>query len=113
MFGIYFAEGAYWDFVNLHDATFSQGQISSGRFQSIHEPVVMLLKWGGVIGTGLILLMMYRKIVSSRGAGPFFMLSAFYLLMTFAASPQAGFIGLVIFLFSKDSSLKSSNVCHL
>jgi hypothetical protein len=45
----YTAIGELWNYVVLHDATYPKDQLDSAVYQYVHESIVMLFKWGGVI----------------------------------------------------------------
>lgn len=99
-FSTYLAEGAFWDIVIFHKATFPEREILAGELQYIHEPVVMLLKWVGLVGLGLACLGMYRLRQSVLVDRVTATLVAVVLLMFFASSLQTGFLITGLFVLS-------------
>jgi hypothetical protein len=60
----YSISGAFWHLSILHEATFPIDQINSGRLQLVHESLVLLFKWTGIIGIIVIYFIFIRKLKS-------------------------------------------------
>ena len=109
VFSTYLASGAYWDAVVFHEATFPEREILAGELQYIHESVVMLLKWGGLVGLGLACLGAFRLRKSAfvdRGTA---ILVATVFIMFFASSLQTGLLVTGLFVLSMGFSRHASN----
>jgi hypothetical protein len=108
-FSTYLASGAYWDTVIFHEATFPERELLAGELQYIHESVVMLLKWAGLVGLGLAYLGAFRLRTSAlvdRGTAT---LVATIFLMFFASSLQAGLLITGLFVLSTGFIRHASN----
>jgi hypothetical protein len=103
-FSTYQAEGAFWDLVVFHSATFPEREILAGELQYIHEPVVMLLKWGGVVGLGLACLGLSRLRSSRHIDKPLATLIATTYLLFFASSLHTGVLLTAVFVLFMDRS---------
>ena len=58
---VYLLEGALWDLVVLHEATFPAEQLDLGRLQMVHETSILLLKWTGVVGLLIFIFAIVKK----------------------------------------------------
>ena len=58
----YEISGAYWELSNLHGATFPLEQINGGALQMVHESLVLLFKWTGVLGVVAVLFILIRRL---------------------------------------------------
>lgn len=108
-FSTYVAKGAFWDIVIFHEATFPERELLSGELQYIHESVVMLLKWTGLVGLGLAFLGVFRLRTNplvERGAATFV---AIVFLLFFASSLQTGLLITGLFVLSMGFNRHASN----
>lgn len=65
---IYLPIEEIWSFVNFHDSTFPEDQVKSMRLQTVHEPIVMFIKWFGFLGSALVFSYLYKyKFQSIKG----------------------------------------------
>jgi hypothetical protein len=101
-FSTYQADGAFWDIVVFHIATFPEREILAGELQYIHEPVVMLLKWGGVFGLGIACFGLLRLRRSALVDRPLANLIAVTYLLFFASSLQTGMLLTAVFVLFMD-----------
>jgi hypothetical protein len=84
----YVPRGALWESAVFHDATFPERELVSGDLQYIHEPLVMILKWAGIIGVLLAAYEVIRRAKASpRGLAA---LIAVTYLLYFASTLQTG-----------------------
>jgi hypothetical protein len=58
----YSISGAFWHLSLLHEATFPIDQINSGRLQMVHETLVLLFKWTGIVGIIAVFFIYIRKL---------------------------------------------------
>ncbi|MEW5755443.1 MAG: hypothetical protein AB1810_04010 [Pseudomonadota bacterium] len=105
MSSIYFPEGALWDSVIFHEATFPERELASGQLQYIHEPVVMLLKWSGLVGLTLVILGLFglRRITYIDRQQATLVIVVF--LLFFASSLHTGILVTGLFILSKGVKL--------
>jgi hypothetical protein len=108
-FSIYLPKGAFWDIVIFHEATFPERELLAGELQYIHESVVMLLKWVGLVGLGLACLGVFRlrkNALVERGTAT---LVAIVFLLFFASSLHTGLLITGLFVLSMGFNRHASN----
>lgn len=101
---IYLLDGSMWDYVILHEGTFPENQILTGRLQYIHESLTMIFKWIGITG---LLLLIYFLFIKSKSHVLFKhrgLLYSILFILLFSASSQAALIVTILFLTKNNSS---------
>lgn len=99
MASTYRPEGPMWEFVIFHEATYPAEQLASGKLQYIHEPITMLIKWIGLVGTTLVLYAIFKKVHIARSLISIEGLLALMFLLLFASSLHTGIIVTLLVIF--------------
>lgn len=99
-FSTYQADGAFWDIVVFHSATFPERELLSGDLQYIHETPVMVLKWIGLVGLTIFCLGMLRLRSSPYLDKSLAAMIALFFLLFFTSSLQTGMLVTALVMLS-------------
>jgi hypothetical protein len=100
----YVPEGALWDFVVFHEATYPEQELVSGQLQYIHESITMLIKWVGICGLAFIFYSVYTRLRKSGSLKSIDGLIALMFLLLFASSLHTGIITTLLYIFTARAS---------
>jgi hypothetical protein len=99
----YAAVGAFWDMAVFHEATFPERELASGDLQYIHEPLVMVVKWAGIVGLALVVFGVLRGIRGSDSRRDLRILLALVFLLYFASSLQTALLVTAMYILATSS----------